>query len=336
MKNTRLTEALQIDYRLRSTFFHRKLQELGFLAFKTEIDKLIGISGNFNWDNRDRWGISNLAWQMIVDSDVPPIAVFAHPRVLQEQPRLSAYYRNVAALPQKAVNKLVLTIVSIERGKIPLPAEKALLLCRLYNSHSSLIIEGASNYTRDDALALMYTSAGAQINGSWLNRVGEEAELVTRKMLVRAAARTGRLVSVILRDGSTSTVFDDVVEQVPILSGMRLSNQTSILFSSEPDISLLNASGELVAAIEVKGGKDTAGALERYGAAKKSFEEARRQKSDARTIFLASCITDEVKKRLADDEIVTNSYNLTDIVIDEREREEFVRFVFKLLDIELD
>ncbi len=336
MKNTRLTEAVQIDYRLRSTFFHRKLLELGFLTFNSEIDKLIGISENFNWDSRDHWGISKLAWQMVIDSGVPPIAVFAHPRVLQEQPRLSAYYRNVAALPQKAVNKLVLTIVSIERGKVPLSAEKALHLCQLYNSHSSLIIEGASNYTRDDALALMYTSAGAQINGSWLNKVGEEAELVTRKMLVRAAMNADCLVSVILRDGSTSTILDEVVEQAPILSGMRLSNQTSILFSSEPDISLLNASGELVAVIEVKGGKDTAGALERYGAAKKSFEEARRQKSDVRTIFLASCITDEVEKRLSDDEVVTDSYNLTDIVIDEKEREAFVRFVFELLDIKLD
>lgn len=53
-----------------------------------------------------------------------------------------------------------------------------------------------------------------------------------------------------------------------------LSNHTSILFSSEPDISLLNNQGTTIGVIEVKGGADPAGALERYGAAKKSFEES--------------------------------------------------------------
>jgi len=336
VEHEKLLEALEIDYRLRSTFFYRKLHELGFTAFNTEIDKLIQIANNFNWDSRENWNISTAAWQAISHAGIAPLAVFAHPRVLQEQPRLSAYYRNVAALPQKAVNKLAFGIVPVEAGTTPLTPERALSLCRLYNSHISLIVESAADYSREDAIAMMLASAGAQINGSWLNAVGEEAELVTRKILIRSLLQANYLVSAILKSKSTSIELDNLVDQAHLLSGIRLKNQTSILFSSEPDLSLLNAAGELVAAIEVKGGKDTAGALERYGAAKKSFEEARRQNPRVVTIFLASCMTDEVEKRLAKDDLIDYTFNLTEVVTNEAQRQAFVRFVLGLLDVDFE
>ena len=43
MDKDKLNEALQLDYRLRSTFFYRKLHELGFSEFEAEIDKLVQI-----------------------------------------------------------------------------------------------------------------------------------------------------------------------------------------------------------------------------------------------------------------------------------------------------
>jgi len=57
-----------------------------------------------------------------------------------------------------------------------------------------------------------------------------------------------------------------------------VTNGYRIFFGSEPDISILNPEEEeprdlLIGAIEVKCGLDPAGALERYGAAKKSFED---------------------------------------------------------------
>ncbi|MCP4113762.1 MAG: XcyI family restriction endonuclease [Desulfobacteraceae bacterium] len=136
-----------------------------------------------------------------------------------------------------------------------------------------------------------------------------------------------------MKDGSSSLDLKDIVDNADSLSGIRLNNQTSILFSSEPDLSLLNPSGKLVAVIEVKGGKDTAGALERYGAAKKSFEEARRNDPDVATIFLASCITDEVYKRLKDDQLVNHVYDLTSIVTNEEERHNFVKSTLQLIEI---
>ncbi|MEA5510324.1 XcyI family restriction endonuclease [Crocosphaera sp. UHCC 0190] len=329
-----LHESLQIDYRLRATFFYRKLYDLGFKYFHDEIFKLIEIADTYNWEQKNNWGVSETAWMILEKSKIPQMAVFAHPRVLQEQSKLSAYYRSVAMLPQKAVNKLAFTIKSIEEGK-KLSADKSVILCQLYNSHSSLIIESANEYTQDDIYALMYASAGAQIQGSWNNKIGEEAEILTRKLIIRTLLEQDLIVSTIYKEGNSNTQLNNLIEQTALISGIRLKNQTSILFSSEPDISFLNANGELVAVIEVKGGKDTAGALERYGAAKKSFEEARRLNPEVITIFLANCITQEVNKRLKSDELVTNIYDLTQIVSKDEFRQQFAVDILKFIKIDL-
>ena len=92
-----------------------------------------------------------------------------------------------------------------------------------------------------------------------------------------------------------------------------LSSQTSVLFSSDPDISLINASGVTVRALEVKGGIDCC-ALERYGAAKKSFEQALSINADAQTILVASCITHEVHDLIERDSTISVYYNLTEIL----------------------
>jgi hypothetical protein len=105
-----------------------------------------------------------------------------------------------------------------------------------------------------------------------------------------------------------------------------------MVFGAEPDIALLAPSGQTVAVIEVKGGKDPAGALERYGAAKKSFEKTLEDNPDAITIYLASCITDEVERRLAEDATVQQVFNLTILLGDEAQRNGFLAYTGKLLE----
>ncbi|WP_124977267.1 XcyI family restriction endonuclease, partial [Aphanothece sacrum] len=205
-----LHESLQIDYRLRATFFYRKLYDLGFKYFHNEILKLIEIAETYNWEQKNNWGVSEKAWIILENSKIPQVAVFAHPRVLQEQPKLSAYYRSVAMLPQKAVNKLAFTIKTIEEGK-KLSTDKSIILCQLYNSHSSLIIESANEYTQDDIYALMYASAGAQIQGSWNNKIGEEAEILTRKLILRTLLEENLIISVIYKEGNSSNNLDDII-----------------------------------------------------------------------------------------------------------------------------
>lgn len=108
---------------------------------------------------------------------------------------------------------------------------------------------------------------------------------------------------------------------------MILANQTSALFASEPDISLLDQDGKTIAVIEVKGGADPAGALERYGAAKKSFEAARHISPSAETILVASCITAEVRARIEADSTITAYYNLTEMLDESGHTGALARFI---------
>jgi len=49
------------------------------------------------------------------------------------------------------------------------------------------------------------------------------------------------------------------------------------------------------------------------------------------TIYLASCITDEVKRRLAEDATVQQVFNLTVLLGDEAQRNDFLAYIGKLL-----
>ena len=64
-----------------------------------------------------------------------------------------------------------------------------------------------------------------------------------------------------------------------------------------------------MAVVEIKAGIDPAGALERYGAAKKSFSKARRENRAVDTMCLG-LLTPRVKKDIQDDQLVTKEYEI--------------------------
>jgi hypothetical protein len=103
-----LAEANRINYRLRSTFFYRKLKEYETLSFPSLVERLIAHSDIYSWDDRDQWGIGEDAFSYIKDrSEIHLFHAFCHPRLLREHQRLLPYYRNVAALSQKSVGYLL-------------------------------------------------------------------------------------------------------------------------------------------------------------------------------------------------------------------------------------
>ncbi len=86
-----LAEAHQISYRLRSTFFYRKMKEYDVLAFPSMIARLSTIEGLYNWDHRTNWGISEDAFTYIAKHpSLKLIQVFCHPKLLREYPTLLA------------------------------------------------------------------------------------------------------------------------------------------------------------------------------------------------------------------------------------------------------
>jgi hypothetical protein len=219
-----------------------------------------------------------------------------------------------------------------------LTEDRAWKLSKLFNEHISLIIDSSiESLTKEELYGLLLTSTGAQIDGSWRNAIGEEAEKVVQRLLAKEAKNRNLIAALIPRVGTSVELYnsDKIEEQLGNIEryrGIMLVNQTSILFSSEPDISLVGNQGTTVGVIEVKGGTDPAGALERYGAAKKSFEEALRRNPRVKTILVASCITTQVNARIQNDSIISSFFNLTELLSeDSTQYDQFVQEVFSLI-----
>lgn len=104
-------------------------------------------------------------------------------------------------------------------------------------------------------------------------------------------------------------------------------NDTTMNFSSEPDISF-QKNNELIATVEIKGGIDPAGALERYGAAKKSFEHAVSQSGRCRNFYLGGVFTEELERRINSDRLVEKTYNMIMILNDKELRDDFFKELF--------
>ena len=282
-----LTEANRINYRLRSTFFYRKLKEYGSLGFSAMVASFYPVEHLYDWSDRERWQIGEDAFGYVASHpSLHLIQVFCHPRLLREHPRLLAYNRNIAVLSQKGVGYLIgIDVKKYEtdiENKHALDSSQAVALASVFNEHISLIVDSSiQSMTSDELHGILLTSTGAQIDGSWRNAIGEEAEKVVQRLLVKEARERNVLAALIPRAGLVVEQYDPAnaqaqVSQIERYRGLLLTNGTSILFSSDPDVSLLNPQGITVCAIEVRGGADPAGALERYGAAKKSLGGATR------------------------------------------------------------
>jgi hypothetical protein len=111
----------------------------------------------------------------------------------------------------------------------------------------------------------------------------------------------------------------------------KLENNIIMRFSSEPDISfsrLTDTSEELLAVIEIKGGIDPAGALERYGAATKSFQHSLKENQRCKNFFLSAVYTQELKNRIQEDRLVEKFYDIIDILEKPEIRNDFFRELF--------
>lgn len=319
-------EANRLSYRLRSTFFYRKLKEYNTLSFSSKIEALLPVAHLYSWEGSCvNWGIGEDAFTYINKSpNLHLIQVFCHPRLIREHYTLVAYYRNIAALSQKAVKYLIKIDVkkfeTEQNSNLSLTESQALQLTCLFNEHISLIIDSSiESITKEELQGILLASTGAQIDGSWRNAIGEEAEKVVQRLLVKETKERGLLAALIPRLSTAIELYtpEKIEAQLGNIGryrGVMLINHTSILFSSEPDISLLSNQGTSLGVIEVKGGVDPAGALERYGAAKKSFQEALRNNSVTKTILIASCITNEVHIRIQNDSTISTYFNLTEIL----------------------
>jgi len=334
-------EVTKESYLLKSTFFYSKLKTNGYFDLFMNMQKLASLEGaTLDWKNRSEWAISNSAWEVLERNSIDPMLVFMHPKIIQLNPANLKYYRSVAMISQKGLKALsgVSNVEKIEAGKVEagaLSSKTVQGLVTVINEIMSLVVTLATDINHNEIQGMMYATAGTNIDGSWRNSIGAEGERVIRSIILREVLAHGEVSSIIDRQNKPISIADldsaQILDEIDSIKIVNLINGYSLLFSSEPDVSMYDAAGAIVGVIEIKAGLDPAGALERLGAMLKSFENTLEEYPNAVTVLVASCITDEVEARLGASMSVRLKYITTEITSNESNQRKFANRMRKIL-----
>lgn len=267
------------DARVRSTLMSERIR----LRTDHDLRELVsGFTSPLDFNSLDDLMISPQAWQHITATGIEPKLVFAHPSLLKAHPRASQYYRGIALLPQKRVADIAVPVSAWEDGsrKTPISEEQSRQVARLYNAVISSIIEGATSWTLQNGYRNIIANMGIGLDGTFRNIIGQDAENIVKNRIRNWL--DGR--QLILERNEAQTEFT-------------LPRGYLMKFGSEPDIEFQRVGSEATTAatIEIKGGKDSAGALERLGAMQKSFEAT---PPGCVNILVAGVVTQEMRVRL--------------------------------------
>ena len=303
--------AWTLDQVTKSEFFHQKLHEWGLITVAEEIECIQGET--LTWD-RNTLGITELAWDKIIHRGIKPILVFAHPIVLGSIARSVSYYRMLAMVSQKSMTRIGLSVNRYETATSVPDTDAARELCRHLNGVVSRLVELDEKINAREFDLWRGMAAGTQAQGSWGNIKGDRPEIVIKGLLQRRLRESG-LVRKESSRGSTLELIDGRI----------------VRLSAEPDVGIYQDE-RITAAIEIKGGIDAAGVLERIGAAVKSLGRAREENPEATTILILQgvSITETALKDLdIHRETIHHWITVEDIVESEASR----RQLFALLGI---
>ena len=245
------------DALIRSTLMSERIRQRTDQALRRLVES---FPGKLAFSPFEELMISEQAWKVIIDSGIDPKLVFAHPTLLKEHPQTSQYYRGIALLPQKRVADIAVPVSSWEDGtrKSPIRDEQSLEVARLYNAVISSIIEGTTNWTLENGYRNIIANMGIGLDGTFRNIIGQDAENLVKTRIKNWLKSAG----LILKEDDSGTQFD-----LPRGYWMRFGSEPDVLFRHG-----VKRQSKDVATIEIKGGTDPAGALERLGAMQKSFE----------------------------------------------------------------
>lgn len=252
--------------------------------------------------------ISEEAWNQIARANIQPRFVFAHPELLRIYPNCSIHYRGIACLPLKRVQALATQVGSWENDTVKkITSENLLKVAQLYNTVISSIIVNSSDWTLENGYKNIIATISISLDGSARNLAGQEAELEIRRIILKWLYCQN-----LIEDYNTSqTKFE-------------LKSDYVMKFGSEPDISF-SQGGEIVCTIEIKGGVDPAGAMERLGALQKSL---RNSPTHSANFIIAGVITKEMEKSLKKLKGLTKYYLLREVTDDRNVQLDFFNEVF--------
>ena len=276
-------ESWLIDQVTKSEFFHQKLHEYGLLKVAYAIEDVQGE--NLDW-NKEDLGISEKAWKKVIHRGIKPVRVFAHPDVLTSIHRSVGYYQKLALVSLKSMNNIGLTITTYESGqnKKPMNQQKAGDVCRRLNKLISRLIESDDVIDPREFDLWRGMTAGSTAQGSWQNKKGDRTEDVIKGIITRRIQSKGLLI-----------------EQSDDRKELRLKDSRILEYGSEPDLAFYDEKHQTLIAVEIKGGIDTAGVLERIGAVIKSLSRAKQENPGATTVLIIPRVsmTEQAKQELA-------------------------------------
>lgn len=302
-------EAWTLDQLAKSAFFHRKLHEWKMLEIADLIDRVHGE--NLNWSDLN---ISEPAWNKVIHRGIKPVAVFAHPHVLQTVAGSAGYYRMLAMVSQKSMKRIGINLDSYEAGSPLSNEETAVTIARHLNRTISSLVEADEKIDVREFDLWRGMAAGSQAQGSWQNSKGVSAEVAIREIILLRLRERG------IMPGEQANV-----------AKIDLGKGRLLVFADEPDIAVYRNDVPQVA-VEVKGGIDPAGVLERIGAALKSLQRTRLENPDSVTVLILQdvSITERARKDLdLSAGTVSHLFSTKAILENEQERERF----FAILEI---
>lgn len=214
------------------------------------------FSEKLTWEPLHTLLIDSEVWAYVVEKqDYDPKLVFCHPEVLLYKPSASLYYRGLCGLSLKAAQDYFGAVESLERGnpRARLSNGKALKMARIYNAFICSIIKNSTDWTLENGHRTIVATLGITLDGKMRNKIGDIAENRIRALILKWLFDRGLLLEPALDE-------EQILESIPRVCALR--EDVIMQFGSEPDISFKRGN-ELLAVVEIKGGIDPAGALER-------------------------------------------------------------------------
>jgi hypothetical protein len=306
-------ESWTIDQFTKSEFFHEKLHEWGLLEIAYELEQIKG--DELDW-NRNELNISEKAWNKVIHKGIKPIRVFSHPDVLINNPKRVGYYRMLAMVSQKSMGRVGLNIDSYETDQNKLSMALAIQISRHLNKIISILIEHDEKIDQREFDIWRGMAAGSQAQGSWQNAKGDRAEIVIKDLIERTL-KEKRLVIKEIKHGKGEEIV--------------LNDGRVFILGSEPDIGIYQKN-IIQKAVEIKGGIDTAGVLERFGAALKSLRRAKQENSKSITILIMQgvSLTSKAKEEIEKSKsIIDHFFTIEEVIGQDESRNR----LFKILDI---
>ena len=278
-------------------------------------EKIGGYTETLEFASRlEDLAIAEEAWEHIVQTQIDPKLVFAHPDILQRHPETSLHYRGIATLSLKRVQAMATSVSRWEDGSLRRAPtlDMCISVARAYNAVISVVVTGTDGWALENGYRNVLATIGITEDGSLRNLVGQQGEAAVKDGIIKWLETSGAVAHQSV-GGSVTTLGED--------------GRLRMVFGSEPDIkfeSLNEGEWEIVSTVEIKSGTDPAGALERLGAIQKSFDQTPVR---SRNFAVLGIVTPSMRARL-NELNVARDFLLYDLVNDSAAWDDFISELF--------